>query len=269
MPPGNNVRQQKQDRASSYIPMEVRMKALIKCWCAAAAVAIIAGSASADEKTVTLARTYKEGDKVSHKMTVNVSVNGMEVTVTRTAKSVVKEIKKTGEAVIVQTDDGSTLNIGGMEQQQPAGPPVTEIRDKNGKLTEIKMDEAAAGFMTNEIQILVAKASDVQLSDKPVKAGDSWQNEFDNPAVKGKKVVAKTTYVGLDKLDGTDRWKIKQTVEADSDADGKKLSIEITAWLDTTNGRNVKLEGSAKDIPTNFGVLSWTMKQEVVKEAAK
>src|SRR5437764_10108937 len=99
----------------------------------AAGMLLLASMAAfADDKTVTLGRTYKEGDKVSHKVTVTVSVNGMDVVVTRTAKSTVKEVKKTGEVVIIQTDDGSSLNIGGMEQQQPAGPPVTEIRDKSG-----------------------------------------------------------------------------------------------------------------------------------------
>jgi len=225
--------------------------------------------ANADEKAVTLARAYKEGDKVSHKITVTVSVNGMDVVVTRTAKSTVKEVKKTGEVVIIQTDDGSSLNIGGTEQQQPAGPPVTEIRDKNGKLTEVKIDEAAQGFMTPDIQQLVAKASDVHLTDKPVKPGDTWTTEFDNPAVKGKKFNAKSTYIGTEKVDGQDLWKVKQTVEADSDADGKKLSIDLTAWLDPAKGQTVKMEGNAKDVPTNFGSLTWVMKQVMVKEAAK
>src|SRR5258706_1820202 len=225
--------------------------------------------ANADEKTFTLASTYKEDDKVSHKVTVTVNVNGMEVVVTRTAKSLVKEVKKTGEIVIVQTDDGSTLNIGGNEQQQPAGPPVTEIRDKNGKLTEVKVDEAAAGFMSPEIQQLVAKASDVHLTDKPVKAGDNWTTEFDNPAVKGKKFTAKSNYIGIDKVHGQDLWKVKQTVEADSDADGKKLTIEFTAWLDPAKGQTVKMEGNAKDVPTMFGSLTWAMKQVLVKEPAK
>ena len=226
-------------------------------------------AANADEKTVTLARTYKVGDKVSHKVTVTVSVNGMDVVVTRTAKSAVKEVKPTGEVVIIQTDDGSTLNIGGQEQQQPAGPPVTEIRNKNGKLTEVKVEEAAGGFMTPEIQQLVAKASDVHLTDKPVKAGDTWTSEFDNPAVKGKKFTAKSTYVGVEKVDGQDLWKVKQTVEADSDADGKKLTIDLTAWLDPAKGQTIKMEGIAKDIPTNFGSLTWVMKQAIVKEPAK
>lgn len=230
---------------------------------------VSAMAAMADEKPVTLARTYKEGDKVSHKVTVTVSVNGMDVVVTRTAKSTVKEVRKTGEIVIVQTDDGSTLNIGGMEQQQPAGPPVTELRDKNGKLTEVKVDEAANGFMTPDMQQLIAKASDVHLTDKPVKAGDTWTTEFDNPAVKGKKFTAKSTYVGIEKVDGQDLWKVKQTVEADSDADGKKLTIDFTAWLDPAKGQTVKMEGNAKDVPTNFGSLTWVMKQVLVKEAAK
>jgi hypothetical protein len=245
------------------------MKSNVKVWSIAALLATVAAGAGADEKTVSLARTYKEGDKASHTVTVTVNANGMEVIVTRTAKSVVKEIKKNGDIVIVQTDDGATLNIGGMEQKQPAGPPVTEIRDKNGKLTELKVDEAAGGFMTPEIQQLVARASDIHLSDKPVKAGDTWQNEFDNPAVKGKKVVAKGTYVGIDKVDGQELWKVKQTVEADTDADGKKLAIEVTTWLDTAKGQTVKMEGSAKDVPTMFGTLSWTMKEVLVKEAAK
>jgi hypothetical protein len=245
------------------------MKTNRMLWSVLCAAAIIsAPSVQAQDKAVTLARTYKAGDVQRYKVTVNASVMGMDVIVTSTAKNTIKEIKPNGDIVIEAADEGTKVNFGGQEQEQPAGPPVIETRSKTGKLVELKTDPAAQALLAPEIQKMSAMVSDIILSEKAVKAGDVWETEFDNPAVKGKKLTVKTTFVGMDKVEGKDLWKIKQSLTAETGMESAKVAHDYTTWLDPANGRLVKLEGTVKDIPTQFGPLSWTMKMEAVTEKA-
>src|SRR5207248_1555 len=80
-----------------------------------------------------------------------------------------------------------------------------------GKLVDFKMEEG--GILAPEIARLLATLRTPILPEKEVKAGDTWQTEFDNPAVKGKKFTVKTTFVGTDKVEGMDVWKIQQSGE--------------------------------------------------------
>jgi hypothetical protein len=232
--------------------------------CAMAAVS--AQAVQAQDKPVTLARTYKAGDVQRYKVTVNASVMGMDVIVTSTAKNTIKEIKKNGDVVIEAADEGTKVSFGGQEQEQPAGAPITETRSKTGKLVDLKTDPASQALLSPEIQKMSAMVSDIIVSEKAVKPGESWETEFDNPAVKGKKLTVKTTFVGTEKVEGKELWKVKQSLTAETGMESAKVSHDYTTWLDPANGRLVKLEGTVKDIPTQFGPLSWTMKMEAVTE---
>jgi hypothetical protein len=247
------------------------MKSLLRIPLAACLAISFSGMAQAvtDEKTVPLARTAKEGDIARYKATINANVLGMDVIVTRKYKITVKEIRKSGEIVTVQKDEGTTLSFGGAEQPpQDPTPDITEVRDKLGKLIETKLPEAM-GVFTPEVQLLMARTSEPLFTDKPVKKDDTWQIELENPVVKGKKVTIKATYLGSDKVDGKDLWKVKQSMEADTNSEAKKVSGEFTAWLDPDKGSTVKAEGSMKDLPISVNgaemLMSYTMKIETVK----
>ena len=97
----------------------------------------------------------------------------------------------------------------------------------------------------------------LDVCDEPVKPGDSWTTEVDNPQVKGKKVTIKTTFVGDDKADGAPALKFKQTLEADTDAADAKLKAETTALLDPTTGQLIEEEQTAKGIPGAMGPVDW------------
>jgi hypothetical protein len=232
---------------------------------ACALLLVPGGVVRADDKPVTLARTVKVGDAVREKVTVNASVMGMDIVVVQTAKTTAKEIDKKGQVIWVQTSEPSKITVGGQEQEQPATPPITETRDKYNKLVDFKPAEGGQDFMSAEVQKMTAMASQIIMPEKPVKADDSWTTEFDNPLVKEKKVTVKTTFVGTDKVDGKEYWKIKQTANGVTDKDGAKMTSDMTAWLDPADGSMFKMEGKVNDIPTQVGPLSWTMKLERLK----
>ena len=234
------------------------------------AVALAQNPVSAQEAPVKVGYTHKKGDVVKLRMTINASVGGMDIVVKITNKDEVTEVKDNGNVVTVQTPEATIVNIGGMDMEQPGGAKVTATRDKYGKLVELKAPEEAGAFMSPEVQKFQASITDILMPEKPVKAGDSWTTELDNPMVKGKKFSVKTTFVGIEKLEGKEYWKVKQTATADSDAAGAKTTVEFTAMLEPATGTIFSAEGTVKDLPTlQAGAISWKMKVEQVKAAAK
>ena len=242
---------------------------MMKARFALPAALLTIGIAAYAQDAVTLTRKFKEGDVIRFKTVVNATVMGGEAVVTSTAKQTVKKVKDNGEITVSIVDEGGKLSFGGMEQDLPAGAEVVETRDKAGKLSKIEFPNGGQEFMTPEVRHLTSLLAEPMLSDKPVKAGDTWTVEVDNPAVKGKKVTFKGTFAGSEKLADSETWKLKQTAEAISDDKGAKIAAETTYWLDPATGQTIKSESAVKGIPTQFGEMSWTAKSERVKPEEK
>ena len=221
-----------------------------------------------DEKPVNLLVTPKAGRVTRTQSVIKTSVMGMDLLITQTQKDTIKEVKDNGDFVTEIADEGSVVNIGGQEQNQPAVAPRTITRDKFGKVKEVKADDAS-GFMAPEVSKIMTALSTSILTDKAVKTKDTWQTDLENPAVKEKKITVKDTYLGLDKIDGKDYWKIKQTAEAIVDADGNKLSYDITEWINPADGNTVKIEGTIKDVPTQVGPLTMQITSKAIKSDEK
>jgi hypothetical protein len=222
--------------------------------------------ARADDMTK-LTRTYKAGDVTRYKQIIKVSVMGMDIVVTTVTKSTVKEVKPTGDVVVLREGESGTLSMNGSDMPQPPGPPVTFTYDKSDKLADFKATEEG-GFLDPGVNRLVAVVHHIVLTDKPVKTGDTWETELENPAVKGKKLTLKSTFLGTEKRDGKELWKIKQAGEPAVDEAGGKMTVEFTALLDPATGQEIHLEGSVKQIPTQFGSLDWTEESNVLKADA-
>jgi len=92
--------------------------------------------------------------------------------------------------------NGSVTSRGPATPQAPGPerPAIAYTRDKLGKLLKVG-DLPQEGLVTPELMQLMALFSWTIFPDKAVKPGDSWEAEFDNPAVKGKKLTVKTTFV--------------------------------------------------------------------------
>ncbi len=221
-----------------------------------------------DEKPVNLLVTPKAGRVTRTKSVIKTSVMGMDLVVNQSQKDTIKEVKENGDVTIEVADEGSTVEINGNAQDQPAVPPRTITRDKFGKVKESKEPEAGA-FMAPEIAKIMTQLSSSLLTAKTVKTNDTWETELENPAVKEKKITVKDTYLGLDKVGGKDCWKIKQTAEAIIDKDGSKMVYEIMEWINPEDGDTVKVEGTIKDVPTQVGALTMQISSKVVKAEEK
>lgn len=232
---------------------------------AAVAVALILPSTIfADEAAVMLSRKLKAGETIKHKFLVTANVNGADVVVRREASTKIVEIKPDGKVVVETQDLAGKVEFGGMEMEVPAVAAVTTVRDKQGKILEFKMAGSEGTIMSSEVMHIMAAISEIAFPENAVKPAESWTTEYDNPAAKGKKFTLKGTFVGMEKVDGVDCWKVKQA-GADIEAEGNKVGIEMTCFFDASNGRMVKTEANIKDIPTQFGALTFTVKLDLVK----
>lgn len=227
--------------------------------------ALTAAAAARVQEEVTLAFSYKKGDVFRYKLDVVASIMGMDVTVKTGQKMTIKEIKENGDYVILYESEPGVATIGGQEQEMPAQPPFEVTVSKRGKFISYN-SEAPQGIMSPEIEKLMAVMSENVLPETPVKPGDSWTTEVDNPAAKGKKVVTKTTFVGVENVEGVDYWKIKQVSEAATDDAGTKMTQEMTVWLVPGSGHTFKMEGKIKGLPTQFGDMDWDVKMTLVKD---
>src|SRR5579872_7462960 len=142
-------------------------------------LAVIAGLAlvasmpvRADDKPVTLARSYKKGDVTRTNSEASVNANGTDVQVVQTAKITIKDVKDNGQIVIEEAGEGGKVTIGGSDMDMPASYATTATRDKNGKLIEFKMDEGGQTIYTPEITHLLQIVGSPVLSDKEVKPGE-------------------------------------------------------------------------------------------------
>src|SRR5262249_19773016 len=155
---------------------------------------------------------------------------------------------------------------GGNDMDIPAGEPTTITVTKTGKVLTHK-PEGENPYLSPSTRHLLLIVDRPIFSDKAVKPGDSWTTEIDNPAVKGKKVTVKTTYVGGDKVDGAAAWKLKQTVDADTE--GGKMSADTTQIIDASNGQVISADQTIKGVPGMMGAMDFKSKLERVKGDAK
>jgi hypothetical protein len=208
----------------------------------------------ADDKPVMLALTPKANTVAHFKINLAVSMMGNEVAkVEQRNKSEIKEVKKDGSFTVASFSEGVHVNGPGGEQDLPGGPVAKSTRDKFGKLIEFTPEPGGQEIFAPEVVRLQAMLSQIIFPEKAVKAGDNWETSLDNPADKGKKLTVKTTYVGTEKVDGVDVWKVKQTAEVVIAGKDAKLITEYTAWLDPATGDEVKADVSLKNLPASFG----------------
>lgn len=244
-------------------------------WIGALSACVLAAGQSAwavapkqdDAKPVAVAMTRKAKDSVQYKDMITLSLNGTDVALEQNRKHTVKEIKDDGPTTIIVTDLGGKVTFNGSDMDTPPGSPVTVTQTPTGKILSYKPDMEDNPYLSTTTLHLIALADQIVFPDKPVKPGDSWTTEIDNPQVKGKKVTIKTTYVGADKVDTMATWKVKQTMEADTDSG--KMTAEITAMLDPANGQIVQAEHMAKGVPGTMGAFDWKGKIQRAKADAE
>lgn len=222
-----------------------------------------------DDGASTLVRTQKAGDIVRYKVDAVANAGGAEVIVVRTLKHEIKEIRKNGEVVTEITDLGGTVNAMGQEMEYPLAGRLTMVADKLGRPVKYERGADGLSVMSPEAEQLLLVAQDFLLPEKPVKPADTWQYEIANPLLKDHKVTIKATFVGLEKLEETTVWKIKQTLTAPIDAEGDKMVAEMVFQADPATGLLVRSEGTIKSVPSQYGPVDLTWKAKLVKDEAE
>ena len=223
-----------------------------------ASIALLPSLAKADDTPVTLKYTTKVGDSFHQQMLIKANVGGIDATLKQTQKRLIKDVSDTGDVTFLVTDEGGTLTLMGTDQHQDPGPDVTVKRDNLGKLTDWKPSkEFDNPPMSPEVMRATEQLYTVVLPSVPVKEKDTWKVAIDNPIYDKKKIAVENTYLGIEKVDGVDLWKIEQTATVPLDADGNVSTFEGTFWLNPASGQLVKLEGNAKDIPSQYGKLQF------------
>ncbi len=219
-------------------------------------------SAAVAEDAVVLTRKATKGEKTRYKMDMSGQVMGADFTVSGFTVSEVIDVKDNGDYTVSEKDEDTKLTIMGMEMAQPAQPPVVSVRTLTGRLKEYKVpDGEANAVFSPAVQKTISALSEPLFSDKPVKTGDNWTVELDSPLVPAEKIVAKTGLAGNEKVGAKHCRKVTQKADALLEAGGaEKLTSEATYWVSSRNGALVKFEITVKNVPTQFGAMSWTMK---------
>jgi hypothetical protein len=210
-----------------------------------------------EERTVTLAQSAKVGDTVRYRSHFTITAGAGELKVVRNSKRTIREIRDNGDLVAEVTDEGGRYTFNGSENETPSGASATLTMDRYGKLLSYKPQMENTVFISVSALHLLTLMDGIIFPNRPVKPGDSWKTELDNPAVKGKKVALKTIYIGLEKAGDVDAWKVRQTLDADTEESGVKMVGEITALLDAATGELIQAEQTVKGVSTQIGPLDW------------
>jgi hypothetical protein len=220
-----------------------------------------------DEKPVQLLTKPKVGRILRTKTVIKFNMQGMEMVMSTSEKETVKAVKENGDIVVTSVGEGGVMNIGGQNTAMPATPAVTKTTDRFGNSAEGEK-EREGGPTSPEVNKLMSAITKILLTDKPVKPNDTWEREIDNPVVKDKKVVIHDVYLGVDTVEGKSYWKVKQTTEAEVDMNGGKVTCDFTDWIDPVDGTSLRLEGSVKNVPMQFGVMSLQVSAIAVRVTA-
>jgi len=224
------------------------------------ATAVISSAGAA--QAVKLTRTPKKGETVKYQYEVKGDVATAPFSVTGRTKHEVTEVKDSGEFTTTETSEETKLVVMGMEQPAPPSASVVITRAPGNRLRDFKSQEDG-GIVSIQVQRLLTILAQPLLSEKAVAQAESWESEIENPVTAGKSFKVKTTYAGTEKLGEAETWKITQSAAVDV-PDGQ-LSHETTYWLDPANGQIVKQESTVKNVPSQFGPMSWTESQQRVK----
>lgn len=248
-----------------------------RIWIPAVVAAVLLGTAAAaqqdqpptaQDKPVSLVRTYKAGDANLYAFEIVLTFNGAEVPGNGAVERAVKEVKPNGDAVFTYTDRGTKYTLNGEEGTAPPEAPMTVIVDKRGKVLSVSRSATSMGLIPDGLMKLLAILSQCVLPDKPVKPGDKWTTEFDNPTMTNSKFTLKGTLIGPDKVGDQTYLKVRETVSDllldISEPGAGALSTQTTFWVVPDTGRVARLETTVKNLPIPaLGSADMTMKATI------
>jgi hypothetical protein len=209
------------------------------------ALAAIAALALADG--IILKKTAKVGDVVKYHTNATFNIQGQDGNLDADSAEKVTDVDKDGNVSIETSTTGVKFSFAGNTTDVPDQPATSVKYSPSGEPLEMTGDQE--GNTGHRIECVTM----VQLPDKPLNAGDTWDFSKTDTSKGFVKLKANYTYVGPEKVGDVDAYKVKvSTLESEGDTPAKG---EGFVWLDTKTGWIVKSDMQISNFPTPQGPI--------------
>ena len=213
-----------------------------------------ARAAEPADKTYPLLRVYKIGETNHYKVEIRTTFNGADVYFNTVMNETAKEVKPDGMTTLNYDADTAYLKAGDTEMDASESmPKVTEVLDKQGKLTDSKVEEGAGslGQVFGGVFPMAISVWHLFYPTTAVKSGEEWKIDYTRDHGKDGKVVATGTakITGTEKVGDLDTVKVK--VVADFKAVGATTGqqhFDFVGNIEPESGRFVRMVGTSEGI---------------------
>ncbi len=206
----------------------------------AALIGTIAGFPASAQDAHTWTFDYKKGETARFRTYMKIAgrmadaSGDLVILMKSTSKHTVTDVSADGTTVYDQLDETSEAKINGKAIPPKAGEvkPVSITVDKSGLV--LKRVNASGDPVSRPERAIIAIQS-MPVPPMPVKAGESWKTEFPNPLMRGQKITATSTLVGVEKVLGIDAVKINLTADFPSTfgaSENEIIHLQVSYHLD-------------------------------------
>jgi len=193
------------------------------------------------QQATTLQRTYKEGEKDSYKMHMDMTMSVGDANVSMVMNQTVKKVYDNGDADLETAFDDFHVMFGGNEVPAPAPPATTERVNKFGLPVEAKKAEGMG-----RMQFLRLNSA---FAGKPLVVGQVITLDQADPKDPKSKVT------GTAKVDSIENGiaTITSDMNVFSAAADTPMKVHMVGTFDTLSSKPVKMEGTATDVVSPQG----------------
>jgi len=189
-----------------------------------------------------IARKPKEGDTHKYKMTADVDISGLPISVKGLLSEKVTKVEADGSFTQEETQIELKAVINGAEQDIPSSGSSTMVYLPSGEIKSIAGDEGKAESYR------MANLALVYNPGKALNVGDTWSYEIKANKDTGA-VAAKADYklLGEEKVGTVDTLKIQATVK--ETAGDAPASSDGTVWISKEDGSAIKSDAKWVNAP--------------------
>jgi hypothetical protein len=217
--------------------------------------------AAAPQETVTLQRTFAEGEKLTHKGNLLVTLDMGQLDVNFDLEQTTKKVTAEGNGTVsAQLLNIKTLFNGNDLGQSGAGGIVRELKwdfTMNRMNQVVEASKETRGIFN---QLISAVLMTSVLSGSPLKVGEkytvAWKGEG-NTSLDGETTLAEIKD-GVARLTSAFDWQPPMME--------RKAKLQVTSWIEVKSGQIQKLEGTASNLvgPQGVGLqnLSYSLQKK-------
>lgn len=186
-----------------------------------------------DAKSYVWTFKFKKGDAARNKTKIRMNgilANNVEVSILfdLVDKQTVTDITTAGDIVLSTISESVEASVNGKPAPsgKPDNTPFISVLSRSGVLLKRK---SKPNPLTEQYETLQTVARSYPAPKKPVKVGESWETELDNPLLPGKKVTLISILTGVEKIKGADCLAIDVQASVPTPGEnGEKEDIKVT-----------------------------------------